>query len=98
MPALRVGYAVSTPTMAARIDAQLPGWPVTTLAAVAAVEALRDDDYAHRTLRAVRDDRQYLRERLASRALETCASAGNFLLVRLPARGPDSTDLRTRLI
>jgi threonine-phosphate decarboxylase len=98
MPALRVGYAVSSPEMAARIDAQLPAWPVTTLAAAAAVEALRDDEYAHRTLRAVRDDRQDLRERLASHAIETYASAGNFLLVRLPERGPDSTDLRMQLI
>jgi threonine-phosphate decarboxylase len=98
MPALRVGYAVSTPEMAARIDAQLPAWPVTTLAAAAAVEALRDDDYAHRTLRAVRADRQYLREGLASHAIETYASAGNFLLLRLPERGPVSTDLRTQLI
>jgi threonine-phosphate decarboxylase len=98
MPALRVGYAVSTRGMAARIDAQLPAWPVTTLAAAAAVEALRDNDYAHRTLRAVHDDRQYLRERLASHAIDTYASAGNFILVRLPERGPDSTDLRTQLI
>jgi threonine-phosphate decarboxylase len=98
MPALRVGYAVSTPEIAARIDAQLPAWPVTTLAATAAVEAIRDDDYADRTLRAVRDDRQYLREGLARHAVETYPSAGNFLLFRLPEPGPDSTQLRTRLI
>jgi threonine-phosphate decarboxylase len=98
MPALRVGYAVSTPEMVAQIDAQLPAWPVTSLAAVAAVEAIRDDDYAHRTLRAVRDDRQCLREGLASAAIETYPSAGNFLLCRLPEPGPDSTQLRTRLI
>jgi threonine-phosphate decarboxylase len=98
MPALRVGYCVSTPDMAARIDAQLPEWPVTTLAAAAAAEALRDTGYAHRTLRAVAEDRQHLRERLASHAIETYSSAGNFLLVRLPERGPNSTDLRTQLI
>jgi threonine-phosphate decarboxylase len=98
MPALRVGYAVSTPEMARRIDAELPAWPVTTLAAAAAVEAIGDDDYLHRTLRAVSDDRQYLRERLASHAIDTYASAGNFLLLHLPERGPDSTDLRTQLI
>jgi threonine-phosphate decarboxylase len=98
MPALRVGYAVSTPTMAARIEAQLPGWPVTTIAATAAVEALRDDHYARRTLRAVASNRQVLRARLASHTIETYASAGNFLLLRLPEGGPDSTCLRTQLI
>jgi threonine-phosphate decarboxylase len=98
MPALRVGYSVSTPEMAARIDAQLPAWPVTTLAAAAAAEALRDDDYARRTLRAVADDRRQLRDRLASRAIETYASAANFLLIRLPEGGVDSPRLRTQLI
>ena len=98
MPALRVGYCVSTPEVAARIDAQLPEWPVTTLAAAAAAEALRDEDYAHRTLQAVADDRQYLRESLAGNGIDTYASAGNFLLIRLPERGRDSTGLRAQLI
>lgn len=98
MPALRVGYAVSTPDVAARVDAQLAAWSVTTLAAGAAVEALRDDDYARRTLRAVAGDRQHFRERLASVEMETYESAGNFLLLRLPQGGPDSTQLRTHLI
>ena len=98
MPALRVGYCVSTLEMAERIGAQLPAWPVTTLAAAAAVEALRDDEYACRTLRTVAVDREHLRERLAHSGIEICPSAGNFLLLRLPAGGPDSTRLRTHLI
>jgi threonine-phosphate decarboxylase len=98
MPALRVGYCVSTPAMTGRIEAQLPEWPVTTLAAAAATEALRDEDYARRTLRAVADDRQHLRELLAGSGVDTFESAGNFLLIRLPERGPDSTSLRAQLI
>ncbi|HEX3644647.1 MAG TPA: aminotransferase class I/II-fold pyridoxal phosphate-dependent enzyme [Vicinamibacterales bacterium] len=98
MPALRVGYCVSTPGMTARIGAQLPEWPVTTLAAAAAAEALRDEDYAERTLRAVADERQRLRELLAGNGVDTYESAGNFLLIRLPERGQDSTALRAQLI
>jgi threonine-phosphate decarboxylase len=98
MPALRVGYCVSTPEVIARIDAQLPEWPVTTLAAAAAVEALCDEDYARRTRRAVADDRRHLRELLAGDGCDIYESAGNFLLIRLPERGPDSTGLRTQLI
>lgn len=98
MPALRVGYGVATPEMAARIGAQLPEWPVSTLAANAAAEALRDHEYAQRTLLTVADDRAHLRDRLAGTGIETFASAVNFLLLRLPAGGPDSTRLRAELI
>ena len=98
MPALRVGYAVASPEIAARIGSQLPAWPVTTLAAGAAVEALRDEAYARATLAAVAEERPRLRERLAGLDIETYASAANFLLLRLPERAPDSTRLRAQLI
>jgi threonine-phosphate decarboxylase len=98
IPALRVGLAVSTPETAASVGAQLPAWPVTTLAAGAAVAAVGDAEYARRTLCAVTDDRPHLREQLRLRGIESYESAANFLLLRLPARGPDSTALRTQLI
>lgn len=98
MPALRVGYCIATPDMASRIAMQLPEWPVTTLAANAAAEALQDRDYVRRTLLTVADDRQHLRERLAGSGVETYQSAGNFLLLQLPEHGPDSTRLRAQLI
>jgi threonine-phosphate decarboxylase len=98
MPALRVGVAVATPERAARVEAQLPAWPVTTLAAAAAVAAIRDHDYARQTLQAVDDDRRRLRDRLRQIGIDTFDSAGNFLLLRLPPRAPDSTQLQTQLI
>lgn len=76
----------------------MPEWPVTTLAANAAAEALRDHDYARRTRLTVAADRTRLRAQLAGNEIETYASAGNFLLLGLPARGPDSTGLRAHLI
>ena len=98
MPALRVGYCVATPETALRILAQLPEWPVTTLAANAAAEALRDHEYARRTLLTVAADRQRLHEQLVDSGVETYQSAGNFLLMRLPEHGPDSPHLRAQLI
>lgn len=98
MPALRVGYCIAAPDMALRIARQLPEWPVTTLAANAAAEALRDHDYARRTLLTVAADRQRLYERLAESGVEMYQSSANFLLMRLPAHGPDSTRLRSQLI
>jgi threonine-phosphate decarboxylase len=98
MPALRVGYAVSSPHMAARIAAQLPPWPVTTLAASAAAEAVQDHEYARRTLVSVADERRWLSQALITTGVTVHPSAANFLLVRLPAAAPDSARLRARLI
>jgi threonine-phosphate decarboxylase len=98
MPALRVGYAVSAPARAALIAAHLPTWPVTTLAANAAAEAVQDEGYARETIRRAAADRQCLRDRLSNLGIETFESAGNFLLLRLPDLGPDSTSLRAALI
>ncbi len=107
MPALRVGYAVSTPAAAALMAAQLPCWPVSTLAASAATKALADYRYARESLDAVAIEREWLRSALAAAGCHVYPSAGNFLLVQLPdAREtgaessglPDSTRLRVRLI
>lgn len=98
MPALRVGYAVSSPRMATRIAAQLPPWPVTTLAASAAAEAVQDHEYARRTLVSVADQRRWLSQALITTGVTVHPSAANFLLLRLPATAPSSARVRARLI
>jgi threonine-phosphate decarboxylase len=98
MPALRVGYAVSSPRLAARIAAQLPPWPVTALAASAAAEAVRDHQYARRTLVSVADQRRWLSQALGTTGVTVYPSAANFLLLRLPAAAPTSARVRARLI
>jgi threonine-phosphate decarboxylase len=98
MPALRVGYAISAAETGAQIAAQLPAWPVTTLAANAGAEAVRDLEYRRHTLVDVATERQRLRDALATLGLGTYAAAANFVLLRLPERGLDSTRLRARLI
>jgi threonine-phosphate decarboxylase len=98
MPALRVGYAVSNPRMAARIAGQLPPWPVTTLAASAAAEAVQDHEYARRTLVWSAEQRRWLSQALVAIGMTVYPSAANFLLLRLPAAAPTSDRLRARLI
>src|SRR5579862_2649518 len=98
MPALRVGYAVSSPRVAARIAAQLPPWPVTTLAASAATEAVQDHAYARRTLVSVDAHRRWLSRALRTIGITVYPSAANFLLLRLPATAPTSARMRARLI
>jgi threonine-phosphate decarboxylase len=98
MPALRVGYAVSSPRVAAGIAGQLPPWPVTTLAASAAAEAVQDQEYARRVLQALDGQRSWLSKALGATGVTVYPSAANFLLLRLPAAAPSSTRVRARLI
>jgi threonine-phosphate decarboxylase len=98
MPALRVGYAVSSPRMAARLATHLPPWPVTTMAASAAAAAVQDQQYARRTLVSVADQRRWLSQALGTIGVAVYPSAANFLPLRLPAAAPTSTRVRARLI
>ena len=49
-PGLRVGYAVAAPETMRSLTAQLPAWPVTTLALNALAEALEDTEFARQTI------------------------------------------------
>jgi threonine-phosphate decarboxylase len=96
-PGLRVGYAVAAPDVAAKITAQLPPWPVTTLAANALAEALRDDTYPTHTREQNCHARAALSEELSSLGCRVFPGAANFLLVRLPA-GCNALETRHALL
>jgi len=97
VPALRVGYAVAQPSLARRMRAALPSWPVTTLAARALTVALDDDAYAKRTLANNAGARERLRTDLAALGYQTLPSAANFLFVTIPPSGPRAPELAERL-
>ncbi len=80
------------------MHAQIPSWPVTTLAAGAALEALRDTEYAVRTRKANADERSRLALALAKMKLRVFPSVANFLLIELPQNAPPVGNLRARLI
>src|SRR5580765_252836 len=46
---MRVGYALANRKLAAILWQQVPSWPVSSLASIAAIEALSDVEYAERT-------------------------------------------------
>lgn len=83
-PGLRVGYAVAAAQTARRLAAQLPSWPVTTLALNALAEALRDDDYVRQTLEENHLQRTNLAAELAGLGCCVFPSAGNFLFFCVP--------------
>jgi threonine-phosphate decarboxylase len=96
-PGLRVGYAVAAPDVAAKIAAQLPPWPVTTLAANALTEALRDNTYPTHAREQNCRARAVLSEALFSLGCRLIPGAANFLSVRLPA-GCDALETRHALL
>ena len=81
IPALRVGYGVAAPVFARAISARVPSWPITSLAANAAIAALGEHEYASRTRASTTAQRDCLATELRSLGLRVFPSAANFLLV-----------------
>ncbi|MDQ2832198.1 MAG: aminotransferase class I/II-fold pyridoxal phosphate-dependent enzyme [Acidobacteriota bacterium] len=89
MPGLRVAYAAANHSLAKSLNQNLPPWPVTTLAALAAVAALKDETFAVRTRERNEARRNQLRLGLERAGLLVYPSAGNYLLFRIaPCTSP----------
>lgn len=97
LPGLRVGYAVSAPATARRLQRQLPPWSVSAMGQVAAVAALNDEAHARKSLIFMTQERERFRSKLA--ALPGCTvmpTYANYCLVELP-RGQHARDITERL-
>lgn len=91
---LRVGYGVSQPALAARLEATRPRFNVTTPAIAAAAAALGDSDFIQRTFEMNAAGREQLATGLSLLGLECLRSAGNFVMVRVG----DSSAVHRRLL
>lgn len=78
---LRVGYALTTPTIADVLRRVIPPWSVNALAQAAAIAALGDRAHARRVRAAVACSRADLTSRLTRLGLRPYPSVANFLLV-----------------
>jgi threonine-phosphate decarboxylase len=94
IPGLRVAYAAGPSAM----QQMLFPWPITSLAAIGAVAALRAANYAAETLRLNRERRFRLDIALRALGFHTFASEANFLLVRLPKELPDPENFWSDLV
>lgn len=97
IPALRVGYAATSIEPAKILTNRISSWSVTTLAANAAEEAVKDTRYAEKTLEANRVEREFLAGNLRQIGLRVFPSAANFLFVELPLQ-INASKLRSNLI
>lgn len=98
MAGLRVGAAVASPSLAGRLRAALPSWPVGVLAVGAALQAVREGGFAARARARNARDRRTLAAGLAGLGCRVFPSAANFLLLRLPEDAPPAGRLRERLV
>ncbi len=85
IPGLRVAYAAANESLAKLLNGKLPPWPITTLAALAATAALKDEVFAVRARGLNGSRRTQLRAGLKEQRLYPYPSAANYLLFQLPA-------------
>jgi len=95
---MRAGYALANRKLAAILWQQVPSWPVSSLASIAAIEALCDVEYAERTRVSCATERKWLFEMLVQLGFRVFPSAANFLLMKLPVEAPSVSFLNERLI
>jgi len=98
IPGLRLGYAVGSETVIARLAALREPWSVNTLAQAAGLACLADSDYPARTRSLVEAERARLAAGIGVLpGLTVYPSAANYLLVRIDA-GPTARELAARLL
>ena len=97
MAGLRVAYAVTNEEICKRMQAAIAPWSVTSLASLAAGQAVQDELYARRMIRLNSERREYIRKAIEKLGIEVYSSAANFLLLRFPGR-IDCRNLWERLI
>ncbi len=89
MPAMRVGYAIASPDLVARAIALLPSWPITTLAAEAAIATLGDPAYDELTRTTNEREREQLASACAALGIRVFPAFANFLLLDTGKRNHD---------
>jgi threonine-phosphate decarboxylase len=84
LPGLRLGYLVTQPGLAAKIQNQLPTWSVNIQAQAAGLAALRDQVFLTRTHTWLNTERpEFLMKLSALPGLDPVPSQANFFLLRL---------------
>lgn len=97
-PGLRLGYAMAAPPLIERLTSMGGPWSVNTLAQVAGVAALNDEEYARRSIEYVAGLREGFSQALSGfPQLTVYPSSANFLLVQLDS-SMTSTELKERLV
>lgn len=80
IPGVRLGYAVCSGSLAARIQRQLPEWNLSVFAQYAGLAALEPSGYIAASVEMIAREREYLLEELEKLGLRVFPSDANYIL------------------
>lgn len=93
---VRVAYLCAAPERVAELRRLTPPWAVSLLGQVAAVRALREEQYYRERWAETRRLRLELSERLGALGLEVVPGRANFVLFHLPETAPPAAEVLRR--
>ena len=83
LAALRIGYAVASPEVIKELEKVRQPYNVNTLAQIAAITALQDEEYLQKVVKETVKEREWLTQELEQSGLTVLPSQANFLLVQI---------------
>ncbi len=98
MAGLRLGFLIADGGTAKRFRKSLLPWSVNTLAAYAAMGALKDRAYIKKTLGWLGPERAFFSNALAGLGLKVFPSSANFLMAKTAPNQPPANEIRERLL
>ncbi len=99
IPGLRLGYLLTSETLAERIRAHLPPWSVNTLAQIAGEYCLEQKQYRARSLSFMEQERARMLTRLDGlKGCRVFPGRANYILIELDSDLPDASKLQQDLL
>lgn len=100
MAGFRLGYGLcGSPEIAAAVAAAGQAWPVSGIAQIGGIAALKEGEYVEKLRGMIRQERQKMREALAALGLTALGGEANYLFCRMdPASGFDPDCLYPALL
>lgn len=95
IPGIRLGYCMSSDNkLIEGLKSSGPPWSVSTIAQSAGIAALKEKEYAARTVEYIKEQRKYLTDELKKLNLKTYNSYANYILFKMP----DGIDLKEEML
>ncbi len=95
MAGLRLGYSISSPAVAEKLQSMRVPWNVNALAQAAGIAALADKSHIIKSRALVKKERSFLQDRIKRTGLVPLESDANYFLIQLKE---NSTKFRDRLL